>query len=119
MADVKAERREQVQVLRRLAKNANIERCSDRANKEAVSKMAHSLLDLTELEDEAREEAQAAWDAYRDTFDNWGDEDEAAPSVKEWRFHAAQLTYNNATDEAWRSKYKSVLRRVFDRLLPS
>lgn len=104
MSDVKQKRREQVQVLRRVAREAEVDRCPDNANRDLVKKMADDIFGSDALSDEHREQAEAAWEAYRSSFTGWleadGEQEEGQVGGDErWKFSAAQLTYNSTTGE--------------------
>ena len=121
MSDVKQKRREQVQVLRRIAREAEVDRCPDNANRDLVKKMADDIFGSDALSDEHREQAEAAWEAYRSSFTGWleadGEQEEGQVGGDErWKFSAAQLTYNSTTGE-WCSKDTGVLRALFDRFV--
>ena len=52
--DVVKQRKEEVKKLRRIARDVDVERCADNANKEAVKIMAIAILEAS-LDDEARD----------------------------------------------------------------
>ena len=122
-----AERKLSVQVLRRGARNHQVERVADNAGRDRVKGMAVALLDHAELVGEEREEMEEAWKNYQDSWPDWAlvaeaDNDEAsggeAANVEDgkqaWFFKAAQLTFNKKDGE-WSSTDQATLSLLFER----
>ena len=131
-----AERRKAVQKLRTLARHYDIAQVNDSAGKAQVHAMADKVLaapTLTEIDRIVFEDTLAvynsAWIPAAAT--GAGDADGAphgalAASIsndanspngsKEWKFHAAQPTYNS-TEGEWAANDKQVLRTLFERFL--
>ena len=108
--------RQQVQELRRLAKEYDVERVADNANKEKVTGMVDALRDC-ELVKEDESTLDAAWAAYLATFGP--SEPVAAPDEPDetrWKFKAGQLTYNSTVGD-WASRSKDTLGALFTRLV--
>ena len=111
-----AGRRQQVQELRRLAKEYDVERVADNANKEKVTGVVDALRDC-ELGEEDESTLDAAWAAYLATFGP--SEPVAAPDEPDetrWKFKAGQLTYNSTVGD-WASRSKDTLGALFTRLV--
>ena len=110
-----AERRRQVQVLRKLARNHGIAQVADNASRDCVKTMVRSLVGLSGLPSAARDELERLWDACKHTFPDWeesqeegvegdGHEEDEEPEAEEggeggredkaWFFRAVQLRRN-------------------------
>ena len=126
-----ANRRANVQVLRRLAGKHGVARVADDANRDKVKKMAKAVLEAVEKAGVDQEEANNAWKGFKGTWPDWTDgstgsesdeedevseKDDQASSPKKlvWFFSAAQFTYNGTTGD-WASKDTVVLEALFAR----
>jgi len=127
MAPRNAERSEAARVLRGVAAQYDVDRVPDNASFARVSNMKAAVLQAEGLTAEHRQEAERAWSAYMATWPAPGpgeaEREEAQPAQaapeqkeKEWKFHAAQLTYN-ATVGEWAATDKAVLKALFERFV--
>jgi hypothetical protein len=119
------ERRASVQTLRQVALRYGVERVTDTAKRDAVLRMADGILQHTGISDNDRDKVLRTKAVYESTFGAVvAQEPPAAPAsvsdghatTAEWKFHAAQLTYNSV-DGDWASADKIVLRALFDRFV--
>jgi len=112
-----------VQRFRKIARRYDITRIPDSAGKDAVASMVEDILAAPTLTSDDRTEVLTIKEAYEGTWAS----NSMAPSLealgsrapvpaKEWKFHAAQLTYN-CTEGEWASGDIGVLRGLFDRFI--
>ena len=120
---VNQERRQIVQKLRQCARAQGVPLVPDNASKAAVLSMVDALIGVPNLPEEALAEIHEKKAEYEKTWANASGSEASQPivaggegSAKEWKFTAAQLTYNN-TDGEWASKDKHVLHGLFSRCL--
>ena len=106
-----------------MAQIHGVARVADNANRELIKTMAEAVLDCGSLSAHERSTVQDAWDSFRDSWPAGSFKDGAAAASsgnqgedKEWKFQAAQLTYNR-TDGEWASDDKAVLRALMLRIL--
>jgi hypothetical protein len=137
MSDVKAQRRQWVQDLRSAAFNCGVDRVPDNGNRIQVHTMVMALFQSSELKPDDRQLAEAAWVSYRDSFPSGSfptgvgatpaisaelapgapaPPPETAQPNKEWKFQAAQLTYNSTVGE-WASSSEDILKALMARIL--
>ena len=112
-----AERRSRAQALRRLAQKYGVSRAPDTASRAAVLEMVEATLAAPSLSPEdqaAAREAQAAYEATFTATPSNAAASSATDDAKEWKFCAAQLTYNSL-DGDWASKDPGILQHLFDR----
>ena len=129
MPDVIARRRQWVQELRSVAFKCDVDRVPDNGNRTQVHTMVMELFQSTELTPGDRQLAEAAWGAYRDSFPALSfptgvgtppaapaTPSQTAQPVREWKFQAAQLTYNSTVGE-WASSSVNILKALMARIL--
>ena len=117
------QRRKLVQKLRQWARGHGVPLVNDNASKASVDTMVDALLGIPNLADDERTAILQTKSEFDTTWGNssttGAQQDASAPDVattKEWKFTAAQLTYN-ATEGEWASTNNQVLRGLFDRAL--
>ena len=129
MAPRNQERVVQVRVLRDMALKYEVHRVPDNAGRERVGGMVHEIL-AAGLSEEDRVAVDAAWRSYELTWGSSGTEvngadepvseepiiSEGAGEEKEWKFSAAQLTYNGTAGD-WRAGCRQTLENLFDRFV--
>ena len=125
MAALPQQRRQWAQELRRVAIVNGVASVSDNAARDKIKTMAEAVLACGSLSAVHRASAQDAWDSFRGSFPADAFRDSGAVAAvaasdqaasKEWKFQAAQLTYNHAGAE-WASVDKGVLKALMLRLL--
>ena len=127
------ERRTLVQTLRKIAASAGVSRVADNASKDKVQAMAEAIL-ASSVDPQDKAVAEQAWTSYKDTFPagSWPSLAVAAPAAtdvpsaaasspqapveREWKFQAAQLTYNCKNGD-WASADRTVLHDLLMRLV--
>ena len=116
------ERRALVQQFRQLAVRYGVARVSDTAGKGVVMGMVDQLLAATSMSKKDRDATLKAKRAYEATWASSSGARQAesdrsvAVPAKEWKFRAAQFTYN-CSDGEWASSDPVVLRGLFDRFV--
>ena len=130
MADLPSLRREQVQTLRRFAGTYAVTRVADNASRAKVQQMVEALLACPGMSTDDKANVKVAWQTYRDSFPQGSFEEgaEQQPAavqplpavaqtgVQDWKFQAAQLTYNKSNEE-WDCTDTEVLRALLMRLV--
>ena len=109
-------RRALVQKLRRLASRYATLVVSDTAGRKQVEAMHLALMGNNTLSTADRKEAEDTYRAYCDSLVSSKVGSNGKSRAREWKFHAAQLTYNSTVGD-WASKDKVVLKGLFDRFL--
>ena len=120
---VHQERRALVQRLRKIAKAYDAQRVPDSAGKDVVVAMVDGILSIPTLSSQDRATTLGIEEAYFATWESNSSAPQpsthvgpAVQTTKEWKFHAAQLTYN-CTEGDWASDDTVVLRGLFDRVV--
>jgi hypothetical protein len=127
------ERSQLVSRLCDVAARHSIQRVEKNAGRERVGKLVETLLKLKKLSEADTKEIKEAWAAFQSTYSagatasNTAEAESSAAepkqsnasskkSTKEWKFQAAQFTYNKTTGD-WASHDASVLKALFDRFV--